>query len=119
MALAIAGGIYIAAHLPQRPGLGPAIGLLAGSVVLLAGAVGTIARLRAFAWGRFRQVAGWALAAYVVIAGMLGYVFVDDGARGSLLVLIVLTLLVFAVDVPLLLGFSVARHQTPGPAAGG
>jgi hypothetical protein len=55
----------------------------------------------------------WTLVAYVVIAGMLEYVFVVDGTRGGSLLVVSASLLVFAVDVPLILAFSVARYQTP------
>lgn len=60
------------------------------------------------------MVAGRALAAYLVIAGMLEFVFVLDHTPGRLLVLLTLMLLVFAIDVPLLLGFSVARYAPAG-----
>jgi hypothetical protein len=46
-----------------------------------------------------------------VIAGMLEYVFVYDHTRGTQLLILSLMLAVFAVDIPLLLGFSVARFQ--------
>ena len=54
------------------------------------------------------------LAAYVVIAGMLEYVFVYDHTSGTQLLILTLMLVVFAVNVPMLLGFSVARFQEPG-----
>lgn len=116
MALVLVSGIYLAAYLPTRAPLGPAIGLLAASGVLLLVAVGMVVRLQTFAWQSFFQVVKWAMLAYVVIAGMLEYVFVLDGTRGSMLVLLTLSLLVFAVDIPLLLAFSVARFQRPRSA---
>lgn len=54
----------------------------------------------------------WALPAYFVTAGILEYVVVNDGTRGSMLVLLTLSIFVFAVDIPILFGFSVARFQT-------
>jgi hypothetical protein len=42
---------------------------------------------------------------------MLEYVFVLDGTRGSTLVVMTVMLAIFAVDVPVLLAFSVARYQ--------
>jgi hypothetical protein len=115
MACVVAGGIYMAAHLPQRASLGPAVGLLAAGAALLAVAAGLVSSLRPFAWRTFRQVAGWAVVAYVVIAGLLEFTFVYDHTRGSLLLVLTLSLVVFALDIPLLLGFSVARYQEPGP----
>lgn len=111
MALVIAGGIYLAAHLPLRASFGPAIGLLIAAGVLFAVASLMLLRTPAFAWSTFRLVSGWTSVAYLIITGMLEYVFVLDHTRGSMLVLLTLMLLVFALDVPVLLGFSVARYQ--------
>ena len=71
-------------------------------------------RLPDFAWDRFFQVSGWALVAYVVIAGMLEFVFIIDQTRGALLVLMTTILVIFALDIPIVLGFSVARYQETG-----
>ncbi len=109
--LVIAGGIWLAAHLPQPPPLGPAIGALAAAGVVLAAALLALSRVHDFAWRTFAVVAGWSLAAYLVIAGMLEYVFALDHTPGTLLVILTLMLVIFAVDVPLLLAFSVARYQ--------
>jgi peptidoglycan/LPS O-acetylase OafA/YrhL len=111
MALVIAGGVYVASHLPEPAPLGPAVGLLAAAAVLLLADMAAVSRLRAFAWPVFIQVAGWTLAAYLVIAGMLEYVFVLDHTRGPALAVLTLSLVVFALDIPLLFGFSVARYQ--------
>jgi hypothetical protein len=111
MALVIAGGIYMAAHLPRRAPFGPAVGLLIAAAVLLVINVISLARLREFAWDTFRTVTGWAALAYLVVTGMLEFVFVFDHTRGTMLVLLTFMLVVFAVNVPLLLGFSVARYQ--------
>jgi len=114
--LVVAGGIYLAAHLPRPAPLGPAIAALAAAAAVLLAAAAALARVRDFAWPTFFVVGGWALAAYLVIAGMLEFVFVLDHTRGGLLVVLTLMLAVYAVNVPLLLAFSVARYQ-PGPAA--
>jgi hypothetical protein len=118
--LVVAGGIYLAAHLPRPAPLGPAVAALAAAAVALLAAAAVLARVRDFAWRTFFVVGGWTLAAYLVIAGMLEFVFVLDHTRGGLLVVLTLMLAVFAVCVPLLLAFSVARYQ-PGTAvaAGG
>ena len=99
--------------------MGVAIGLLAAAAAILIGDLVALSRVKDFAWDRFFLVVRWTLVAYVVIAGMLEYVFVVDGVRGSLLVVMSMMLLIFAVDVPLILGFSVARYQDPDPAARG
>jgi hypothetical protein len=117
MALVIAAGIYLVAHLPQRAPLGPAVGLLAAAGVLLVANAVLVRTVRPFAWRVFFQVAGWVLAAYIVIGGMLEFIFIYDGTRGALLVVLTLSLLVFALDIPVLLGFSVARYQDPDQPA--
>jgi hypothetical protein len=116
LALIVVGGIYTAAHLPRHVPQGPTIGLLVAATVLLGVNAALLARIEGFAWRTFRLVAGWVLLAYVVIAGMLEYVFVYDHTSGTQLVILTLMLLVFAVNIPMLLGFSVARFQDPDPA---
>jgi len=115
MALVIAGGIYLAAHLPERAPLSLPVGLLAGAGALLVLAATLVSLLRRFAWRVFFQVAGWTLVAYVVIAGLLEFIFVFDHTRGAMLAVLTLSLVVFALDIPLLFGFSVARYQDPAP----
>ncbi len=118
LALVMSGGIYLAAFLPRRPSLLPAIALLAVAAALLVVNAVLVARLKEFAWGRFWQVGGWAMLAYVFIAGMIEYAFVYDGTRGATLIVLTAMILVFALDVPLLLAFSVARYAEPGRALG-
>jgi hypothetical protein len=111
MAMVIAGGIYLAAYLPKQAPLPLPIALVTAGVVLFVVAALMLTRLGEFAWDRFFQVGGWALLAYVVIVGMLELVLVIDQTRGALLALLTVILLIFALDIPLLLGFSVARFQ--------
>jgi hypothetical protein len=115
LALVIVAGIYLVAHLPQRAPLGPAVGLLVAAGALLIANGVLIGSLRTFAWRVFFQVAGWSLVAYVVIGGLLEYIFVFDHTRGSMLVVLTLSLVIFALDIPILFGFSVARYQDPAP----
>lgn len=117
LALIVAGGIYLASNLPQEVTLGPAIVLLALSALLLAANLLLLSRVRDFAWGRFFQVAGWALLAYTTIAGMILYAFLEDDLSGGPLIVLTLSLLVFALHVPMLIGFTVARYADSG--AGG
>jgi hypothetical protein len=111
--LVASGGIYLAAHLPRVAPLGPAIALLALAAAALLAAVILVSRVRDFAWATFRQVVGWAAVAYLIVGGMLEYVFVLDHTRGMMLVLLTLMLAVFTANIPLLFGFSVARYQPP------
>lgn len=110
LALVIAGGIYLSAHIPNHVALAPAIVLLALSALVLAGNLLSLARVHGFAWGRFFAVARWATLAYALIAGMIEYAFLRDHLSGGPLVVLTLSLAVFAVHVPLLIGFTVARY---------
>jgi len=113
LTLIVAGGIYLSAHLPRHVPIGPAAGLLAASALVLAANVFALSRVRDFAWDRFLEIGKWSLLAYVVIAGMIEYVFVRDHVGGGSLVVLTLSLVVFAVHVPMLVGFTVARYAEP------
>ncbi len=118
LALIVIGGIYLSAHLPQHVPLGPAVALLVASIVLLAINMLLLARVEDFPWGRFFAVAKWALLAYVVIAALILYAFLKDSLSGGPLVVLTLSLVVFAVHVPMLIGFTVARFYEPDEAVG-
>jgi hypothetical protein len=111
LVLMLASGVYLAAHLPRQPPLAPVVGLLAGGAVFTTAAVALLSRIRPFAWGTFFLVARWALLAYAVISGVGVFVFVYDHTRGSTLVVLVLSLIVFAIDVPTVIAFTVARYE--------
>jgi peptidoglycan/LPS O-acetylase OafA/YrhL len=113
LALVIVSGIYLVAHLPQRAPLGPAVALLAAAGALLVANAALVSSLRLFAWRVFFQVAGWSLVAYLVIGGLLEFIFIFDHTRGAMLAVLTLSLIVFALDIPILFGFSVARYQEP------
>jgi hypothetical protein len=113
LALIVAGGIYLSSHLPQHVPLAPAVALLAASAALLAINLISLARVKGFAWDRFFQVAKWSLLAYAVIAGMIEYVFLRNHLSGGPLIVLTLSLVIFAVHVPTLVGFTVARYYEP------
>jgi type III secretory pathway component EscS len=119
MALIIIGGITLASRLPHPAPLPLLVALLAVAAVLVLADVVLLARLREFAWPVFFQVANWSLLAYAVMYGILEFTFVYDHVAGSTLVVLTLMLVVIAVDVPLLFGFSVARYAAvpEAPAA--
>ena len=86
--------------------------LLATNLILLV-------RVPDFPWSRFIDVAKWALLAYAITAGLIEYAFLTDHLSGGPLVVLTLSLVVFAVHVPTLIGFTVARFDVPedaGPA---
>ncbi len=68
---------------------------------------------RGFAWPVFLRVAKWALLAYVVIAAMIEFSFIHNHVSGTPLLLLSLMLVMFAINVPLSIGFTVARFATP------
>jgi hypothetical protein len=111
LALVVIGGIYMAAQIGQSASLVPALVLaIAAGLVLLVNLV-VLARIETFAWDKFFQVFGWALLVYLTIAGILEFVFIFDHTPGRQLALFTAMLVMFAVDVPIILGFSVARYQ--------
>jgi hypothetical protein len=115
LALIVAGGIYLSAHLPQHVPLAPAVILLALSAALLATNLIALSRVDGFPWRRFGEVARWALLAYAVTAGLIAYAFIRNHVSGGALVVLLLSLVVYAVHVPMLIGFTVARYDSASP----
>ena len=111
MICVIVGGIYIVSYLPKSVSLALPIGLTVVAAVLLLYNVFSLSRIENFHWESFWLVAKWSLAAYVVIAGMLEYIFVYDDTPGDVLAVLSAALVIYAVNIPLLFGFSVARYQ--------
>ncbi len=116
LALIVGAVIYLSAHLPEHVPLGPAIALLIASSLLLIGNVTMLWRTKGFNRGRFLEVAKWALLAYTVIAGLIEYVFLRNKTSGGPLVVLTLCLVVFALTVPVLIAFTVARYDELEPA---
>jgi hypothetical protein len=112
LALIVIGGIYLSSHIPQHVSLGPAIGLLIASAAVMTANMVLLSRVQGFAWARFFQVAKWALLAYVFTAAMIEYAFLRNHLKGGALVILTLSLVVYAVQVPTLIAFTVARWDT-------
>lgn len=111
LALIVAGGIYLASHLPRQVPLTPAVILLAASASLLALNFLLLSRVKGFPWNRFFAVGKWALLAYAITAGLIEYAFLRDGMSGGPLVVLTLSIIVYAVHVPVLIAFTVARYD--------
>ena len=94
-----------------------AAALTAVSAALALTSAVLLSRLQQFAWPRFFLAFRWALLAYVISAGMIGFAFVRDHTRGAPLALVVVMLVIFALDVPVVIAFTVARHSSPPHAA--
>lgn len=124
MALIVVGGITLASRLPRPAPLPLLVALLAVAAAGVLADVVLLARLRDFAWPVFFRVAKWSALAYAVMYGILEFTFIYDRVGGSTLVVLTLMLVVIAVDIPLLFGFSVARFaggrepRAPGAAEG-
>lgn len=116
LALVLCGGIYLAANVPDDVSLVPAVVLLAASAAVLVTNLVLLARVRDFAWWRFFGVFRWALLAYVVTAGMIEYGFLRNDMPDGPLAVLSASLVVYALHVPTLIAFTVARHERdPGP----
>ena len=113
LVLVVAGGIVVAAQYGRPPKLTVPVILLGLAAVLLVVNAVLVFRIKEFARPVFHRVLGWALLAYVVIAGILEYVFIYDHTPGRELALFSGMLMLFALDVPLMLSYSVARWQPP------
>jgi hypothetical protein len=113
LALIVIGGIYLSAHLPQHVPLGPAIALLCASALLMVINMALLSRVREFDWHRFFEVGKWSLLGYMVIGGMIEYVFLRNHLRGGALVVLTLSVIIFTIHVPMLVGFTVARYYRP------
>jgi hypothetical protein len=105
------GVIFNAAYLPKHAPTSVAIAILIVAAALEATNLFLVSRIQDFAWNRFKQVAGWFLVAYAVIAGMIEYAFVYDDTRGTQLVILTLMLVLFMLNVPVLAAFTVARYE--------
>lgn len=114
LAIAVADGIIMAAFIPAAaPSFLTLVLATAGAVALLAALV-VLSRIRPFAWHAFFTVAKWALLAYVVEAGMIEYVLVHNHVGGVQLLVMTMLLVLFALDVPCIISFTVARYQDVG-----
>ena len=101
----------IAAYLPQAVPLMWPMVFLGVSGALLVAALILLARLRHFAWSLFFAVARWIIVLTAVFVAMTVFVFVVDGTDGLTLTVMAIVLILTAINVPILVGFSVARHE--------
>ena len=117
LALVVIGGILMASYVPRQPPLAVPATLTAVSGVLILTSGFLLSRLEQFAWPRFFLAFRWALLAYVISAGMIGFAFVHDHTRGAPLALVTVMLVIFALDVPVVIAFTVARYSSPPHAS--
>jgi hypothetical protein len=115
LALVVVGGVLMASYVPRRPPLLAPTGLAAVSAVLVLTSAVLLARLQRFAWDRFILVFRWALLAYAISAGMIAFAFIRDHTSGAALALVLVMLVIYTLDVPLIIAFTVARYASPRP----
>ena len=113
MILVVVGGIFLAAHMPKQVPLVLPTALLVIGAVLMVVNVYLLSRLRDFAWDYFFLVWAWAMGGYIVIGGMIEYAFLRNHVPHDVLAVLTGSLLIFAVDIPVMFAFSVARYQLP------
>jgi hypothetical protein len=113
LALIVIGGILMASYVPRQPPLAAPTALTAVSAALALTSGFLLSRVEEFAWPRFFLAFKWALLAYVISAGMIGFAFVRDHTRGAPLALVIVMLVIFALDVPVVIAFTVARYSSP------
>jgi hypothetical protein len=112
LALVIIGGIVMASYVPRRPPLGVPVTLAVISAVLTLSGALVLSRLQQFARERFFAVFRWALLAYAISAAMIGFAFIRDHTRGAPLALVLVMLVIYALDVSLIIAFTVARYSS-------
>lgn len=113
LALIVIGGILMASYVPRQPPLAAPAALTAVGAALAVTSGFLLSRVKQFAWPRFFLAFRWALLAYVISAGMIGFAFVRDHTRGAPLALLIVMLVIFALDVPVVIAFTVARYSSP------
>ena len=106
----LAAGIIIA-HIPGPAPMWGSVMWVCIAAVLTIATVILILRKKPFARKLFFKVAKWVFLYILVLSGMGEYVIVFDGTRGEPLVVMTIILLLFLVNIPMLWGFSVARHE--------
>ncbi len=106
----LAAGIMIA-HFPGPAPLWGSILWIGIAAALTVVSAALILTKKHFARAIFIKVAKWVFLYMLVLSGVGEYVLVFDGTRGEGLVILTAILLLFLINVPMLWGFSVARHE--------
>ncbi len=112
LAISIIGGIYLSAYLPKMAPLLPAYVILGFSLAISLMNIVLLISLKDISWKIFFQVGRWAIVAELVIASILEFVFIYDGTRGVMLIIMSFLLFLFALNVATILSFTVAKYQS-------
>ena len=111
MVLVIVATIYFASTIGRTQHLWIPLTLQAVAIVLFLAACVLTSRIDHFARRTFFVVGKWALLGYLVIGGMIEFVFIRNDTPGAQLATLTLGLVIFVLDVTLVLAFGVARYQ--------
>ncbi|MGA3353075.1 MAG: hypothetical protein ABSD85_07800 [Acidimicrobiales bacterium] len=115
LALIVIGGVYMASYSPRRPPLTLPVILAAASAALVLAMIVMLTRTKDFAWDKFFLVGRWTLLSYVIAAGLIEFAFVKDHTQGHPLVVLTAMLVLFALIIPTIISFTVARYQSGPP----
>ena len=107
----------IVSYLPHKAPLGATVTLVGLALAAFLLAVLRLVTGRTYAWQSFFLVARPAFFAVSAAAGFIEFAFLYDHMRGSSLAIGTTGLALVALNLPLVLGYSVARHE-PEPVAG-
>lgn len=109
LALTVCAGIYLAGRVPGQVTLVPALCVLAVSALLFAATIIEVRRRGLAHRLVFRKFAGTALACYSLRTLLIGLAFSRGPAGGGATMLFVITLALYGLEVPFLIGYTVAR----------
>jgi uncharacterized membrane protein len=112
MCFVIAGAIYMISESTSSSASTVAYIADVIALVVLLFAVGALVKIKSFAWSIFWLVFKWTLLVYCIISAFLLFIFTFNHMPESRLLPILFSLILFAVDVPLNISFTVAYSQT-------
>ena len=101
LALIVAGGIYLSSHIARTCRLARRSRCSRRRRCCSPATCIALTRVKGFAWGRFFDVAKWALLAYAITAGLIEYAFLRNHSAAGRCVVLILSLVVYAVHVPI------------------
>jgi hypothetical protein len=108
----VCAAIILAAQIPADRHLALPVAFDSTAWALFLVGVVLTTRVKFFAWRVLRLVASRHCLVEVVIGGMLEFVFIHDHMRATILTIFTSLLVVFAMDVALLIAFTVAQYQS-------
>lgn len=113
MALVILGAILMVSKMNSSAVSNVAYGLDGLAFLILLVAIALLFKSSNLAFSTFWLVFKWTLLVYIVISGFLTFIFVYNHTPSSRLVAIIIALIIFALDVPINISFTVAKSQSP------